>query len=133
MITLQEIEEIATKAHEGQFRRDGVTPYIDHPRDVVSRCESSLEKMTAWLHDVLEDTEHTLIDLAYLGVPREVTEAVLLLTKTKGQSYSTYLMGIKENSIARKVKIADMISNLSDTPTQRQIAKYAKGMHFLTT
>ena len=48
-------ETIARQAHEGQFRRDGVTPYITHVESVVSRCSNKYEKSLAWLHDVIED------------------------------------------------------------------------------
>lgn len=52
--------EIATESHVGQFRRDGVTPYIDHPAAVVTRVGSDLRMIAVvWLHDVLEDTSET--------------------------------------------------------------------------
>jgi len=35
---------------------------------------------------------------------------------------------VKENEIARKVKVADMLHNLSDEPTKKQILKYAQGL-----
>jgi len=38
---------------------------------------------------------------------------------------------VKCNELARKVKIADMLSNLADNPTDKQIKKYAKGLLFL--
>ena len=43
----------------------------------------------------------------------------------------TYLARVKENPIALKVKIADMLCNLADDPTPRQVEKYRKGMLFL--
>ncbi len=124
-------ERIARQAHAGQFRRDGVTPYIVHPEAVASRVFKPEEKATAWLHDVLEDTHMTKQDLLDAGIPENVVEAVVIMTKTEGVSYSDYLVKVKENPIARVVKIADMNSNLADTPTPKQIAKYAEGLKFL--
>jgi len=37
-MTISQIaEKIARKAHDGQFRRDGVTPYVTHPGRVAKR------------------------------------------------------------------------------------------------
>ena len=38
---------------------------------------------------------------------------------------------IKQNKLAKSVKIADMLDNISDKPTEKQILKYAKGLAFL--
>jgi hypothetical protein len=62
--------QIATDAHRGQFRRDGVTPYLRR---------------------------------------------------------------IKSDPVAKRVKIADMLANLGDRPSERQIVKYAKGLLILLT
>lgn len=126
-------QEIATAAHFGQTRRDGVTPYIFHPHSVVTRLNSRdiYAVCVAWLHDVLEDTHETEATLLSKGVPLLVVDTVALLTKEKGVSYQDYLEKIKASPLASKVKIADMLANLSDKPTDRQILKYARGLLFL--
>lgn len=123
---------IAEKAHEGQKRRDGVTPYIKHPEAVAARVygESDYVRAAAWLHDVLEDTSENIESLREAGVPLEVIEAVQVLTKT-GEDYGWYLSRVKAHPIARKVKVADMLSNLSDSPTKQQIVRYSGGLLFL--
>lgn len=132
MNMLQKAEELARKAHEGQFRRDGKTPYITHPEKVVRLCETDVEKAVAWLHDVVEDTSMTMDDITEAGFPKEVVRAVSRLTKFfSHQPYMQYLEGVKKDPIATKVKIADMIANLSDKPTNRQVEKYAKGLFYL--
>jgi (p)ppGpp synthase/HD superfamily hydrolase len=132
MIHLHDVISIAAQAHWGQTRRDGVTPYINHPKAVAERVRGDIDaEMVAWLHDVLEDTDLTANDLLDKGVPFNVIEAVIWLTKTKGVSYETYLALIKKNPLARKVKIADMLANLSDAPSEKQIVKYAKGLLYL--
>ena len=124
---------VASRAHSGQHRRDGYTPYINHPTAVANKLagEDAVVIATAWLHDVLEDTNETSQTLYDAGIPHGVIRAVETLTKTKEVSYDEYLNGVKLNWIAKKVKVADMLHNLSDAPTDRQIIKYAKGLLFL--
>jgi len=125
--TLSELaEEIARRAHAGQFRRDGRTPYIAHPAGVAAKVgNNEIRLAVAWLHDVLEDTAETPATLAAAGMTAEVIEAVLCLTKQPEDSYEVYLLGVLNNPLARAVKIADMLHNLSDHPTPKQIRKYA--------
>lgn len=123
---------LATEAHAGQHRRDGVTPYIEHPAAVASRAPKSPESQaTAWLHDVLEDTELIRDDLLDRGIPESVVVAVEALTKQEGLSYEENLRRVAANEIARGVKMADMLSNLADNPTKNQIRKYARGLLLL--
>jgi (p)ppGpp synthase/HD superfamily hydrolase len=124
---------IAKKAHDGQFRRDGITPYITHPEAVAKSLEGEHPDViaAAWLHDVLEDTEVTISELKNVGIPAHVIDAVGLLTRWDGQSYEDYLHWITQDEIARKVKIADIRHNLSDAPTEKQIAKYGKALQYL--
>lgn len=132
------IRLIAKGLHDGHFRRDGVTPYFDHLEttvDILLRRGYVLLNQdvvdTAWLHDSVEDERTTFEGLRILGVNETVIEAVRVLTKVKGVSYAEYLAEVKANPIARVVKIADMLANLSDNPTDRQIKKYAFGLQFL--
>ena len=125
---------LATHAHAGQFRHDKVTPYIKHPESVArmaSRYGWKFE-VVALLHDVLEDTKVTVKDLELQGYPEDIITAVIILTKTKNTSYEDYLHNVKWNALARTVKILDMISNLADTPSDKQLRKYAKGLEYLT-
>ena len=120
-------------AHQGQFRRDGKTPYFEHVDGVARLVKPQTPEniATAYLHDVVEDTRYTLNDLSKIGMPDKVVDAVNRLTTTKGMDYTMYLTSIKCNSIARAVKIADMTYNLNDTPSPKQIEKYTKGLEYL--
>ena len=93
--------------------------------------KSDKEKAVALLHDILEDTVYTVEDLLPTDLDNDVIEAVVILTKKDEQSYDEYLELVSENLLARKVKIADMLSNLADNPTKNQIIRYAKGLLFL--
>ncbi len=125
-------EQIARRAHRGQFRRDGVTPYIQHPEAVVTRVgNGEVERAAAWLHDVIEDTSETAASLLTQGIPSSVVEVVELLTRKEELTEADYLSAIRAHPVARRVKIADMLTNLSDRPTEKQIVKYARGLLFL--
>jgi (p)ppGpp synthase/HD superfamily hydrolase len=133
MITIA--KNFAQMAHTGQFRRDGKTPYFNHV-DGVARIVSPQKAeyiATAYLHDVIEDTSYNHFDLIKIGMPKMVVNAVLILTKFKTQSYDDYLKKVKDNVITKAVKIADMTYNLNDTPSQKQIEKYKKGIEFLNS
>ncbi|CAB5226301.1 HD/PDEase domain containing protein [uncultured Caudovirales phage] len=123
----------AQMVHVGQFRRDGKTPYIQHVDGVARLVKPQTPEniATAYLHDVIEDTNYGSVDLLKVGFPVIVVDAVLLLTKFDHQPYEEYLKEVKENVIARAVKIADMTYNLNDTPSQKQIEKYKKGLEYL--
>ena len=129
-------KKFATKSHSSEFRNDGVTPYISHCRDVAQRVANSYrsiddEVAAAWLHDVCENCGVTNNDLLEIGMPYHVVRAVEILTKRPEQDYKEYLEGVIQNPIARKVKIHDMLSNLSDSPSRKQVKKYAEGLVFL--
>jgi (p)ppGpp synthase/HD superfamily hydrolase len=128
---LQRAEEIARQAHKDQFRRDGKTPYITHVEDVVSRLEGENEKIVAWLHDVVEDTDVTVEDLRK-EFPIYISYAVDQLTHEPNAPYhGAYIHSIGQNPLARHVKIADILSNMSDQPTPRQVKKYTKALGIL--
>ena len=129
--------EIAKKAHLGQIDKAG-EDYIKHPEKVASFVNSDEEKAVAYLHDVIEDTELTLEDLREYGFSEEVLKAVDVITKKKGQDYQTYLNSVKENKLARVVKLADLrhnsdltrLINITEKDIERK-EKYQKAIDFL--
>jgi len=133
LVMIDRAYQMAHRAHKGQFRRDGVTPYIRHPEDVAKRVAGDpIATAVAWLHDVLEDSSFTLNDLLERGFPPEVVEAVYILTHDRAVKYEDYIAIIARHPIARKVKIADILSNLNDKPTDRQIEKYARALLYFS-
>lgn len=124
--------QIAYSAHKDQYRNDNSTPYIFHVIDVAQRVSEDKEaEIVAWLHDVLEDSDETESSLIQKGIPKHLVECVKLLTRDKNQPYKEYIQKIKDNPLAKKVKIADMLSNMSDDPTEKQIVKYSKAFIIL--
>lgn len=105
--------EIAYDAHHGQ-RDKGGCPYIFHPFHLAEQMHIEAEVCVALLHDVAEDTAVTLAQLAE-EFPEEIIEALRLLTREDGTDYFNYVRKIKENPIARAVKLEDLAHNSDET------------------
>jgi (p)ppGpp synthase/HD superfamily hydrolase len=130
--------QIAFDAHMRQVDKAGV-PYIFHPIHVAEQMETEEECIVALLHDVVEDTNITFEDLdkEFSSV---VIEALKLMTHDKSVPYSDYVKRIKNNPIARKVKLADLnhnsdetrICNLSSEDIER-IKKYHSAIMILSS
>ena len=105
----------ATQKHDGQTRRGGLA-YITHPvavAEMLAAREFGEDYiLTGIFHDLLEDTDATEAEILSLSC-EEVLFAVKLLTKKEGYVMSEYMAGIVANPIAREVKAADRIHNLS--------------------
>ena len=104
---------IAYDAHHGQVDKAGA-PYIFHPFHLAEQMPDEASCCAALLHDVVEDTDVTL-DAIAAEFPPEVTEAVRLLTHEKGADYLEYVRVLKDNPIARTVKLADLAHNSDES------------------
>ena len=127
---------LAYNAHHGQFDKGGI-PYIFHPIHLAESMDDEISTCVALLHDTVEDTELTLEALAK-EFPKEVVEAVALMTHGEGVDYFDYVRAIKKNPIAVKVKLADLAHNSDPTRVSQQgsaekrRAKYAAARKILT-
>ena len=103
---------LAIELHKGQKDKSG-EPYILHVERVAEKFpKDSLEYLVALLHDTVEDTEVTIDDLRYLGLPESVLEAVDAITHRPYEPLVEYYARIKCNPLATKVKLADVRDNL---------------------
>ncbi len=107
----------AEKKHRGQFR-DGGKPYITHPEAVAAAFDDGPEKITAILHDVLEDTDATVEEIRAMvtagGIdPGPIMEALRLMTHAPETPYPEYIKAIAGDPVARRVKLADLKHNMS--------------------
>lgn len=137
MITADNAERIARRAHAGQTDKAGVD-YIAHPAAVAKEVADigTDEEIVAvaWLHDVIEDTDVTFDELASAGATARQIAALDALTHRAGEPRDTYYARVAANADAVVVKIADINHNTSsdrlatlDEATQvRLTAKYAK-------
>lgn len=154
-------KEFATKIHEGQFRADGVTPFINHPARVAELVERNggdeCAVCVAWLHDVFEEgiprveQEWHVPVKSKRDVFRYVTQydrrwddvylSVLKLTDTWDQKeierngkvwYLSQLL-LTTSSLALTVKLCDMLANIEESNGSRisQEKRYLKAVRVL--
>ena len=127
---------LAYAAHHGQFDKGGV-PYIFHPIHLAEQMDDEVSTCVALLHDTVEDTAVTLEELAEI-FPREIVEAVDLLTHRDGVEYFDYIRAIKQNPVAVKVKLADLAHNgdpkriCNQGNQEKRRIKYAAARKILT-
>ena len=119
-----EAAAFAARAHAGQFRKDGETPYVSHVFRVcltltnVFGVHDSQVLMAALLHDTVEDTKTDFDDLEDQFGP-EVAQWVAFLSKDKRlQEREREKAYLKQLSKApwqvRACKLADIFDNLVD-------------------
>jgi (p)ppGpp synthase/HD superfamily hydrolase len=101
---------IMFEAHKNQKDKSGV-PYVFHPFHLAEQMTSEDSTIVALLHDTIEDTDITKEYLKAQGFKSEIIDAIVLLTRKKNEDYFEYIKRIKDNPIAREVKIADLKHN----------------------
>ena len=136
----KDVYATAQMAHMGQTRRDG-SEYFTHPSEVRDIAQGfypadQVVQMAALLHDSLEDapgsTVKTVEEMEEFirgsiqdpAAGEEVIRVVRALTHEKGADYTSYVMGLMNDTPALRVKLADMVHNLSDAPRPKQKMKY---------
>ena len=130
---------LAYDAHHGQLDKGGV-PYIFHPIHLAEQMPDELTTIVALLHDVVEDTDLTLDDIAG-DFPPAVIDALRLLTHKPGTNYLDYVRALRNNPIAATVKRADLLHNsdesrlalcpISEAEKNRLRQKYQKALAIL--
>lgn len=126
-------------------------PYSTHPIAVADMMETEEEKIVALLHDVIEDTDWTFYEeplddqkldwQQYLIEPDGTKHKIscvlatrlLQLTHKKNQTYINYINKLifNKDKVVIKVKLADIIHNLSDNPSNYAKKKYLKAIPIL--
>ena len=129
--------KLCYEAHEGQVDKSGM-PYVFHPFHVAEQMTDEATTIVALLHDVVKDTDYTLEDLAAEGFGKDILEAVALMTHDDDVPYLDYVAKLKDNPVARAVKLADLAHNSDlsrigkvDEETRERLEKYKKAMALL--
>ena len=102
--------KICFNAHKDQVDKTGM-PYVFHPFHLAETMDTEDEVCVALLHDTVEDTSVTFEDLIKEGFNETIVNALKLLTHNDDTPYMEYVARIKENPLARKVKLADLYHN----------------------
>ena len=124
-------------AHKDQVDKTGL-PYVFHPFHLAEQMTDEYTTVAALLHDVVEDTPCTPEDLAAIGCPAPVLDALALLTHDAAVPYMDYVAALKHDPIARAVKLADLRHNSDptrldfiDARMQARMEKYAAAIRLL--
>jgi len=128
---------IALRAYAGKTDKAG-REYILHPLRVMAKMKTDLEMSAALLHDVIEDSNITAEQLLAEGIPAEVVEAVVCLSKNENEDYQDFVARAKKNKLAARVKIADIEDNIDvlrlpavDEYDLARVQKYHAAWQFL--
>ncbi|MBO5964351.1 MAG: HD domain-containing protein [Bacteroidaceae bacterium] len=128
---VQEAFALAKKAHAPQKRKSG-EPYILHPIAVALIAAKELQLdantvITAFLHDVVEDTPYTVEDIRKI-FGNDVAGLVNVVTKKKKETYQTtkqvdnyqqILDSLHYDIRAVMVKISDRLHNMRTLQSMR--------------
>ncbi len=137
MSTLERAIAIAAEAHAGQFDKAGA-PYVLHPLRMMLGLEDRKARIVAVLHDVVEDTPWTLVDLEREGFAPEIVRAVDALTRRPDEDYETFVRRAGADPIGWHVKLADLQDNMETTriaspaaADDERLARYARALAIL--
>jgi hypothetical protein len=106
---------IAAQAYGASRDRSGglLLAHSVNVAQAISRNATPTAMNAAILHDILEDTDWTIEELARRGVDSVVCEVVDILTRRSGETYMDYIRRICDapgvaGETARLVKVADL-------------------------
>lgn len=135
---LELAKQLSKEYHRGQIDKAGVDYFSGHITSVVNGVSTVEEKIVAYLHDILEDTELSYLDLMVLEFSDKVINAVMFLTKDKKEKYEDYLKRVKSNELARAVKLSDLTNNMDlsrlkeiTEVDKKRLEKYKKAYKYL--
>jgi len=104
--------ELALAAHGRQTDRAGQL-YIGHVARVTARLDSPADQVVALLHDVVEDTDVTLDEIA-ARFGDGVAHSVDCLTHPENEALEDYIARVASDDCAVRVKLADLDDNDDD-------------------
>jgi (p)ppGpp synthase/HD superfamily hydrolase len=120
---------IAVEAYRGKTDKAGEA-YVLHPLRLMMKFTDDDARITALLHDVIEDSDHTVDSLRAAGVPDHVVDAVEKLSRHADESYEDFILRLAPDKLARRVKLADIEDNINllrlKSVSQSDLARVAK-------
>ena len=112
---VQRAKELAKEQFAGRTDKAGVDYFEGHLSSVATLAETDEEKATAYLHDILEDTDYPE-DRLREDFGDRIVDAILMVTHKEHldeEEYLDYIRKLKAsgNKLAIAVKIADLTNN----------------------
>ena len=102
---------IACEAHQGQSSIDG-EPYILHPLRLLIKAKSNEERIIAVIHDVIEKSNISLVDLKNKGFDQNIISSIDSLSRRRSEPYIDYIGRLMQNRISVKIKLLDLADNI---------------------
>ena len=102
--------KLCFEAHKEQVDKSGM-PYVFHPFHLAEQMNTEETTIVALLHDLVEDTDYTIEELVDMGFDKSITDAIALMTHADNVAYMDYVRAIKDNPLAKTVKLADLKHN----------------------
>lgn len=129
---------LCTHGHQTQ-KDKAQNPYVCHPLRVAAAGEDLDQVVLGLLHDVVEDTVHTLDEIKQERFPEVIVEALDAISKREGETRETYLCRVAHNELATAVKYHDLNDNadparlalLGTEEAARLAAKYEEAYELL--
>lgn len=118
-LTLEEYKKLKkismnliNKYHKDDVDKGG-HPYIGHLVRVSEGCTSYEAKIAGLLHDIIEDTICTPEILFQEGIPQNIIDIVLLVSRKDNETYSEFIDRLIEsnNKYAMELKSSDLNDN----------------------
>lgn len=123
LLSIKLAADHATRAHQGQFRKDKKTPYIVHPARVAALVYqfrgSHVAVIASWLHDVYEDCTPSWITqtdafVRHLPLPDDERQEISLIVDAL----------TKKNTIPGKAaRLSDSLARILDAPPEATLVK----------
>jgi len=101
----------ASKYHLGQFRKDGITPFVVHPMRVSNYFNDKLSKTVALLHDTVEDNKSLSINDVRKAFGDDVADGVYFLTRNVGREEYKARLNTAPDYV-KKIKLYDTWDNI---------------------
>ncbi len=96
------------KIHQHQQDEYGM-PFVMHPLAVAEQMQDETSTCVALLHDSISKGGLSSEDLLDEGFPKDIVVAVEALSQAQGEDDEDYLYRVKQNHVARAVKVAELI------------------------
>jgi (p)ppGpp synthase/HD superfamily hydrolase len=125
--SIQIAADAASRAHHGQVRNNGKTPFIVHPKRVAERVKffggDHVGIIAAWLHDVMEDCDEgdsiVLDALRELELPQQEREEIFAIVSALTKNDT--IQGKSERQ-------ADTLTRINQAPPQAILIKLCDRM-----